>query len=315
MLRRMPQNTITLVLKPAEAPELQALLKAQGFELDVAPHSFFRARGSGCTITFYKKGKVVLQGRYAENWAMQIAPDQPLPGEEPHPFDNAMKKHPVPAPKQWAGIDETGKGDYFGPLVVVAAAVERSRVELLRELGVADSKKLTDQRAKKLAMEIRTFCPFRKVVIHPERYNSLYARIGNLNQLLAWGHARALEDLLEIAPGCTYALSDQFARNRAVVERKLMTAARAIHFDQRTRAEEDPAVAAASILARAEFVWQMEKLERTAGQRLPKGAGPPVLSAAKELVSREGAEALQKYAKMHFKTTDQVLGTPPGKAT
>ena len=303
----MAHNTITLKMPPIAANSVREALAAGGFELGEAPYAFFRAKTAACTITFYEKGKVVLQGKDADIWATQLDPDADI-GPPPHPFDGALAKHPKPLPQRWIGIDEAGKGDYFGPLVVVAAALDRERVDLLRELGVGDSKKIADGRIKVLAREVKAFCPFRKIVIGPQRYNTLYAKIGNLNKLLAWAHARALEDLLEAAPGCTYALSDQFARDERVVKRQLMERGRAVRYEQRTKAEADPAVAVASVLARAEFVWAMERLEKVAGQRLPKGAGPPVLAAAREMVAREGPEALEQYAKLHFRTTEQVGG-------
>ena len=248
----------------------------------------------------------MIQGAAAKEWAAAILGVDAI--EEPtHPFDDALARHPKPPPAVWAGIDETGKGDYFGPLVVVAAAVSRDRVPLLRELGVGDSKRIADGRILDLAKQLKTCCRFRKLVIGPEKYNQLYPRIGNLNRLLAWGHARALEDLLEIVPECTWALSDKFARASSVLERQLLTRAREIRVDQWPKAESDPAVAVASILARAEFLWRMRALEQRTGYNLPKGAGGPTLAAARKLVANGADRAdLAKVAKLHFRTTEQL---------
>ncbi|MFT5430932.1 MAG: ribonuclease HIII [Myxococcota bacterium] len=303
MLGAMAQNTITLVMSPTEAPSVKETLLLAGFDMADAPYAFFRAKGTGCVATFYEKGKMVLQGASAEDWALHFQPDMKPPT---HPFDDAMAKHPTPPPQRWAGIDEAGKGDYFGPLVVVAAGIDRSRVELLREFGVADSKRLTDKRAHELAKIVKDFCPFRKVVIGPERYNALYKKIGNLNRLLAWAHARALEDLLEHEPTITWGLSDQFARDPRLVEGALLERGKGIVFAQRTKAEADPAVAVASILARSEFLYQLKSLGSVAGRELPKGAGAPVLAAAKQIVQKDGAAILNKIAKLHFKTTQEV---------
>ena len=174
------------------------------------------------------------------------------------------------------------------------------------ELGVGDSKRISDPVIKKLAPKLKACCTYRQVVVKPGRYNPLYAKIGNLNRLLAWGHGRALEDVLEVAPEATWALSDQFARDKSVVERQLMERGRGIVLAQRTKAESDPAVAVASILARNEFLWQMTALERQMGRKLPKGAGPAVLAAAREIVATRGRDALVDCAKLHFKTTDQI---------
>ena len=144
------------------------------------------------------------------------------------------------------------------------------------------------------------------MVVAPEKYNALYAKIGNLNRLLAWAHARALEDLLAVAPGVTWALSDQFASDPNVIYRQLGERGRSIAWDQRTKAESDPAVAAASILARDEFLWGIKRCSEVAGRETPKGAGPPVLAAAREIVALHGPELLAKVAKLHFKTTEQI---------
>ena len=171
---------------------------------------------------------------------------------------------------------------------------------------MGDSKKIADATILKMAPKIKACCTYRQVVIRPARYNALYQKIGNLNRLLAWGHARALEDLLELTPEVTWALSDQFARDTRVVERQLMARAQRIELAQRTKAESDPAVAVASILARNEFLWQMKALEREVGRSLPKGAGAGVLAAARELVATHGREVLDSCVKLHFKTTQQL---------
>lgn len=313
----MAQETITLKCPPASASGVRDALTDAGFEFSDAPYAFFRARGQNCVITFYNKGKLVIQGADPGHWADLLAPgaERSVSGGSKGKtsaggadrFDEALGLHPTPAPPVWIGIDETGKGDYFGPLVVVAAAVERKHVGTLIELGVADSKKLADKKAIDLAKQLKQFVTWSQLVLKPEAYNSLYARIGNLNRLLAWGHARCLEDCLGRVPDVGYAISDQFARDPGVVKRALMERGRAIRLDQRTKAESDPAVAAASIIARAEFLWQMRAMSKEAGRELPKGAGPPVLAAARSLVVRDGIESMGRWAKLHFVTTKQIV--------
>jgi ribonuclease HIII len=144
------------------------------------------------------------------------------------------------------------------------------------------------------------------VVIGPERYNALYEKFKNLNRLLAWGHARVIENLLELKPDCPRALSDQFANPR-LVQNALMEKGRGIQLEQRTKAESDPAVAAASILARAQFVDWLAKEGRVLGTSLPKGASAAVKAAGCSLVRREGPAVLGKVAKLHFKTAGEIL--------
>jgi ribonuclease HIII len=212
--------------------------------------------------------------------------------------------------KSWIGMDESGKGDYFGPLVTAAVCVDSKTAGELTALGVRDSKRVSDARAASLAQEIRRRCPHSLVTIGPARYNELYAKIKNLNRLLAWAHARTLENLLEQLSGSglpRHALADQFGDERYILQ-ALMEKGRRIRLEQRPRAEEDPAVAAASILARDEFLRRLEQLSVKIGADLPKGASSLVVDAAKGLVTKQGPDALRETAKLHFKTTEQVLG-------
>lgn len=204
------------------------------------------------------------------------------------------------------GLDESGKGDYFGPLVIGAVSVDGQTEERLVTLDIRDSKLLSDNRILALAEQIKALCPHFVVPIEPKRYNELYAKVKNLNRLLAWGHAWALESLLDKV-SCDLAIVDKFGDEsylRAVLKEK----GRQITIIQQTRAEEDTAVAAASILARAKFVQYMEQLSRKVGKNLPKGASDPlIVSVGRELVAEHDKEILAEIAKLHFKTTEAIL--------
>jgi len=191
--------------------------------------------------------------------------------------------------------------------VVAGVCVPAGGREVLAGLGVRDSKTLSDAQAERLARGVREAYPTAVVAIGPERYNALYAKMGNLNRLLAWAHARVIENLLEQTPGCQEAVSDQFGDAR-LLERALLERGRRISLTQRPRAESDPVVAAASIVARAEFLRRLAALARRFATPLPKGAGPPVLAAGRAFVARHGARALAQVAKLHFRTTQQVTG-------
>jgi ribonuclease HIII len=204
------------------------------------------------------------------------------------------------------GIDESGKGDYFGPLVIAGVYVASEQEEELRAAGVRDSKALTDKKATVLAGQIRELCPFTVVTIGPERYNSLHASLKNLNRLLAWGHARAIENLLEKV-SCDRVVADQFGDER-FLNSALMAKGRAIKLIQKPRAEEEIAVAAASIIARSEFLRRLHDLGTKYGVTLPKGASAAVIDAGKAFVQRHGADMLGHVAKLHFRTTESVLG-------
>jgi ribonuclease HIII len=204
------------------------------------------------------------------------------------------------------GTDESGKGDYFGPLVVAGFYLPEGQEGVLLELGVRDSKKLSDNRCREIAEALKGGYTHAVIVVGPEKYNELHAKMRNLNKMLAWGHARAIENILAAVP-CGKVLTDQFGDERFVRE-ALLRQGRTIELIQRPRAEEDAAVAAASILARAEFLKRLHFLGREWGMELPKGAGPPVEAAAVRFVRTHGAEALGRVAKTHFKTTQRVLG-------
>jgi len=220
--------------------------------------------------------------------------------------------------EQWIGTDESGKGDYFGPLVGAAVLVDEQTAELLAELGVKDSKRLSDKRALELAIQIRQVCGKRAVVvpIPPERYNVLYAEFRkegkNLNTLLAWAHARALEDILSEFPQQQITvLVDKFA-DESYIQGKLLEKGRQtnINLVQLPKAEANLAVAAASVLARAQFLQWLERLSRQYGVVLPKGASDPrIVQLAKQIVARYGQDELAKVAKLHFKTTKKVLAS------
>jgi len=203
------------------------------------------------------------------------------------------------------GVDEAGKGDYFGYLVVAAVYVgdEESR---LRALGVKDSKKLLDSKVAELAREIKKICKYEIVKISPEKYNQLYKKFApkGLNRLLAWGHARAIENLLSKVQ-CDIVITDKFGEERFVNE-ALMEKGRKAMVEQRINGESDIAVAAASILARDEFLKTLRALGREIGFVLPKGA-THVEQAAKLLVKKYGETILDYAAKKHFKTTKRVL--------
>jgi len=200
------------------------------------------------------------------------------------------------------GVDESGKGDYFGPLVIAACYVGPEHLSELE--GVKDSKKLSDPVALRLAASIRRVCPCSVVAIGPKKYNELYTKFKNLNRLLAWGHARAIENVLDIRP-CGLAISDQFA-DPFGLRRALFEKGKQVELRSLVRAESDIAVAAASILARAEFLNRLKRLSDEFGVCLPKGA-TNVVPVARKFLALHGPNRLEEVAKLHFKTTEQVL--------
>lgn len=202
------------------------------------------------------------------------------------------------------GTDESGKGDFFGPLVIAGVLTDNKNAEYFLKLGIKDSKKLSDKKILTLAQKIKTSAPHSIISISNLRYNELYSDIKNLNKLLAWGHARAIENILE-KHKCEYALSDKFG-DESLIKNALMQKGRGIKLEQTVRAESDIAVAAASVIARAVFVQNIEAMENTFKMKFPKGCAPIVKIAAAEFIKHYGKDRLREVCKMHFKTYKEV---------
>lgn len=203
------------------------------------------------------------------------------------------------------GTDESGKGDYFGPLVTAGIFLPEGQDEVLREFGVRDSKRISDGRIREIAEVIQKGYKHSIVAIGPERYNELYQKLRNLNKILAWTHSRVIENILEEVP-CPLVITDQFG-DKLFVMNALMERGRNVELVQKTSAEEDLAVAAASILARNEFLKRMFFLSKDIGVDLPKGSSPKSEEVGVKLVELHGPQVLNKVAKTHFKLTKRVL--------
>ena len=270
-------------------------------------------------VDFFPSGKILVQGKPGAlrtellAWREERNPTSSLKYEKTQlPFAGAQSQQSLDAKTTTAtgiariGMDESGKGDYFGPLVIGAVYVDAQTESRLVTSGVRDSKLLSDIRILVLAEKIKATCPYSVVTIGPKQYNEAYEKIQNLNNLLAWGHARALENVLEKV-SCNLAIADQFG-NESVLQNALLKKGRQIKLEQRPRAEADTAVAAASIIARANFVQVMEQLSIRLGRTLPKGAyDPSIITVGREIVAKGGRDALAEVAKLHFKTTERIL--------
>jgi ribonuclease HIII len=302
-----PLSLFTAPLNAAQAAKLKSLLEADNYQFEARPYTLYFAKKDKLTIAVYEKGpKIVVQGKGAEEFVKfrlepEILGEARLGYEEVHSPENFQPHF---------GIDESGKGDFFGPLVIAGVYVDRGIARRFMEGGVQDSKRIgSDKRIRALAALIKqTQGAVSSVVeISPAKYNDLFEKIGNLNRLLAWGHARVIENLLDIRSDCPRALSDQFANPR-LIQTALMNKGRAIELQQRTKAESDPAVAAASILARERFIDWLEKTGRKYNVVIPRGASAQVKSVASQLVQAHSPAILRELTKAHFKTTQEIQG-------
>ena len=298
-------NSYTHPLTPEQATKLRALLHELAFEFSPKQYTLFFAQKNKLSVAVYEKGpKVLVQGRGVEEFVQfelepKILGEAKLGYEELH-LPRMFEPH--------FGIDESGKGDFFGPLVIAGAYVDRRIARTFLDASVQDSKRIgSDARIRALAKIIRGAAGsiVDVVLIGPARYNELYEKFGNLNKLLGWGHARVIENLLAKKPDCPRALSDQFADAR-VIERSLMQHGRKIDIEQRTKAESDVAVAAASILAREAFVGWLDRQGKTLGLQLGRGVSAGVKATAEKLAAEKGPEILRQVAKVHFRTAHAV---------
>ena len=298
-------NSYTHALTKEQATKLRTLLEELGFEFSPKEWTIFFAQKNKLSVAVYEKGpKVLVQGRGVEEF-VQFELEPRILGEAKLGYEEV---HSPEMFEQHFGVDESGKGDFFGPLVIAGVFVDRAIARKLLDAGVVDSKRIgSDKRIRALADTIRktSLGLVETVLIGPAKYNELYDKFGNLNRLLGWGHARVIENLLGKKPGCPRSLSDQFADSR-VINASLLKHGRKIAIEQRPRAESDIAVAAASVVAREGFINWLERKSNELGMRLERGVSPSVKDAARKLVETNGPGALREVAKVHFRTAHEI---------
>jgi ribonuclease HIII len=313
-----PLTTYTVPLTGKQVAALRELLESAGFEFSPKPYTIYFAQKNKLSAAVYEKGpKLLLQGKGIEEFVSfelepKILGEARLGYEEVH-TPEMFEPH--------FGIDESGKGDFFGPLVIAGAFTDRVIARSFLEHGIQDSKRIgSDAKILSLAKMIRQTpgVAIDVVQIGPERYNDLYEKFGNLNSLLGWGHARVIENLLAKKPDCPRALSDKFADAR-VIEKALLQRGQHIELEQRTKAESDLAVAAASILAREAFIAWLERNGSRIGLKLGRGVSSSVKETARKIVETEGPHALWRFAKVHFRTAHEIApahypAPPPRRA-
>ncbi|HMJ64606.1 MAG TPA: ribonuclease HIII [Candidatus Binatia bacterium] len=308
-----PLASHTVKLSDAQASALLSYLQKNSFEFRDVPYARFAAANDKVNLVFYESGKLVIQGKGTRDFIEFVLEPEVL--KQARLGYETVLNPDLLLPR--LGVDESGKGDFFGPLCVAGVYVNEQVVKAWQESGIRDSKNISsDKKIGELAELIRKTqgCVTTVVPIGNEAYNRLYEKIRSVNTLLAWGHARVIENLMSqqnrMNPPPSRAISDQFASSKDVVAKALMGQGRKIELVQRHKAEEDLAVAAASILARDEFVSRLKRLEKQYQMAFPKGASAAVDAAAKEFVAKHGAENLTKVAKMHFRTALRAQGLP-----
>lgn len=286
-------SNITYKLHTTKETELRKDLENLGFSIDSAEYAFWRASKKGITVTFYKNGKLLIQGSKMSDIVNYLIEKGFIEAESTVPYS------------KWIGTDEAGKGDYFGYLVIAGVLIKDNITNNLLKLGIQDSKNLSDTSIQDLAKKIKKLCIYSIVSISPQKYNELLSKMKNLNRLLAWGHARVIENILN-KEDCQYAISDQFGDEKYILE-ALMKKGKKLKLEQKPHAESDIGVASASILARDEFIKRLDELSRKYNILFPKGVSNEVIKTGKEFIQKYGKDKLSDVAKIHFKTTNEII--------
>ena len=302
-------NSHTAKLSPEQAEALRGILAKRDFEPAEVPHAVFSYKRPSLKVTWYNSGKLLVQGKGTKEFIeFTLEPEVLVEAA----FGGILDAQPEQLEPR-IGVDESGKGDFFGPLVVAGVYINESIARTLGKLGVKDSKAIkSDKKIKKLAEGIRDIpgCVHSVVPIGNASYNRLHQQMRNVNKILAWGHARVIENLLSqrdrMNPEPLRAISDQFSRSKSTIQSALMEEGRQLELVQMYKAESDLAVAAASILARDVFVQRIKELGNEFDLELPKGASSKVDQVGAEFLSKHGINKLGQAAKLHFRTTQKI---------
>ena len=276
-------NTFSEKITPVKAEEVKKYF--------LNKYANWRAKTASFQAIYYTSGKLLIQGKNIDNLVKELGFNTP--------------QAETLTSEKYIGTDESGKGDFFGPLVAAGVQADDKNKQLFFDLGIKDSKKLDDKKILELANKIKANSVHSVIVITPAKYNELYNKFNNLNKLLAWAHARAIENILEKSP-CNYALADKFG-DENLIKNALMEKGKNIILNQMVRAEADIAVAAASILARAEFVKRMQEMENKFEMSFSKGASNLVVEQAQSFIKKYSFDRLNEVAKMHFKTIKELI--------
>lgn len=274
---------------------LKELLLEQGFTLAIPQYTVYQGKKSGISVTLYQSGKLTVQGKEKDEFIEFYL--------EPHILETVEYTNPQASADYTnrIGVDEAGKGDFFGPLCVTALYAEQSHIDEFYKLGIKDSKRIGDAQALALTKKITAMCETETLSLYPPKYNELYARFHNLNRMLAWCHATVIHNLHQ-KTGCSFATIDQFGAEHLVAT-ALKKRSDTIQLQQQHKGEEDIVIAAASIVARGAFLSGLSRLSDSIGTPLLKGASSAVKNLGRTLAAKG---VLEQVCKTHFKTYNEV---------
>jgi len=317
------RSTFTYELDGDQQELLLGVMLTGNYRRREVPYSLWSIEGNKFNATLYEKErhgkrKLCIQGSGAEDFVLFVLEPRVL-GRAGLGYEKELSPELFSA---HAGSDESGKGDYFGPLAVCCAYTDEALSAEMQKLGVRDCKQMSDKAVLAVGMQLRRLLgPQRYAVVKfgPAAYNRLYAKMRNINRMLAWAHATAIESLLEKVPGLGRVVVDQFAKTEDTIKRALKPLGKKAEIVQMHKAESDIAVAAASIIARETFLRDIMKMgeeifgapepgREKGAPKVPAGSSDPrVRELAGEMVSKNGPVWLMNHCKVHFQTTDKVL--------
>ena len=319
----MAKTTFTYELTNDQQELLLGVMLSGNYRKREVPYSLWSIEGDGFNATLYSKEKhgkrkLCVQGGKAEDFVLFVLEPNVL-GTATLGYETVLDPTRTAPP---AGSDESGKGDYFGPLVVCCAYTDEKLSAQMQELGIKDCKQMSDKAVLTAGAKARALLGpdgYSVVKLGPAAYNRLYAKMRNINRMLAWAHGTAIEELLTKRSGCPRVVVDQFAPTEATILRALKPLGKKAEVVQRHKAESDIAVAVASVIAREIFLRDVARMSEeifgsappAEGEEKPKvpigSSDPKVRVLAEEMVRKEGPVWLMNHAKAHFQTTDKVL--------
>lgn len=291
-------KSYSCVVKNSDVSKIEADLQEKGFEFKELQYAHFHAwsKSLNVNISVYHSLKCLVQGKGTEDFVRFYLEPQIL---KTFDLDYGDLKF-----EDKIGMDESGKGDYFGPLVVAAAYIRKDQYKFFKNHGVMDSKNIDDKRIHVIADLISKNAKYKTVIINPEKYNQIYSQFNNLNNMLSWAHATCLKNLL-LECDAKLALCDKFSSG-VILDKYVNDMKLNVKLDQRIKGESDLAVAAASVIARSVFLNKLKYLSETYKVELPKGGGSQTLEPAQKFIKTYGLNNLNKIAKLHFKNTQAI---------
>lgn len=311
----MKQGQTTITLKVSEkTKEMMNEFFADLKRIKTPPYAVFQADDGDTVVTLYESGKAVFQGKDADlSSEFWIETEKINSGSATVTNSNDKKKEEkkekvLPIRINSIGSDEVGTGDYFGPIVVTSCYVSKENIDFLIDLGVRDSKKLTDEKIMKLVPEIIKKIPYKTYILSNLEYNAHYKNNINMNMVKAILHNKVLYEMKSLGYAYDYIVVDQFEYPTAYFKHIASSTKQVKDIFFLTKAEDQClSVACASMISRYIFIKKMKELSNSLGINIPKGASDKVDEVGKYIVSKYGKSKLNEIAKINFKNTEKIL--------